>query len=249
MVGLPWEQHVTFLDEPQRAARHRARGSAKASRRAPDTRPCSPTPSATRSPPRSSAGTAPHKIERFIQRLYNAVKAEDPTRWSPTSIIPRTEYLYLPFLDFVCFNVYLESRERLEAYLARLQNIAGDRPLVMAEIGLDSLRNGEERQARAMEWQIRAVFAAGVRGRVRLRLDRRVAPRRARHRRLEVRPDHRDRKPKARPRRRQRAYADTPSRSDRTWPSVSVVVCSRNGARTIADASRACGASNIPTTK
>jgi len=31
----------------------------------------------------------------------------------------------------VCFNVYLETQERYEAYLARLQNIAGDRPLLM----------------------------------------------------------------------------------------------------------------------
>jgi len=38
---------------------------------------------------------------------------------------PTTEYLRLPFLDFVCFNVYLESQDRFEAYLARLQNIAG----------------------------------------------------------------------------------------------------------------------------
>jgi len=33
----------------------------------------------------------------------------------------------LPFLDFVCFNVYLESQERFEAYLARLHNAAGMR--------------------------------------------------------------------------------------------------------------------------
>ena len=34
---------------------------------------------------------------------------EDPAAWSPTSTIPTTEYLQLPFLDFVCFNVYLET--------------------------------------------------------------------------------------------------------------------------------------------
>ena len=56
---------------------------------------------------------------------------------------PTAEYLQLPFVDFVCFNVYLESQERLAAYLARLHNLAGDRPLVLAEIGLDSRRNGE----------------------------------------------------------------------------------------------------------
>ena len=72
------------------------------------------------------------------------------------------------------------SQERLAAYLARLQNLAGDRPLVMAEIGLDSLRQrrGAGRRSRS-SWQVRTAFAAGLRRRVRLRLDRRVAPRRA----------------------------------------------------------------------
>ena len=60
---------------------------------------------------------------------------------------PTTEYLELPFLDFVAYNVYLEAREQLAAYLARLQNIAGERPLVLAEIGLDSRRNGQIAQA------------------------------------------------------------------------------------------------------
>ena len=77
---------------------------------------------------------------------------------------PSTEYLELPFLDLVCFDVYLESQDRLEGYLQRLQNLAGDRPLVMSEIGLDSFRNGEDVQARALDWQIRTTFAGGCAG-------------------------------------------------------------------------------------
>jgi hypothetical protein len=46
--------------------------------------------------------------------------------------------LQLPFLDLVCFNVYLESEERFESYLARLQNIAGDKPLLLTELGFTS---------------------------------------------------------------------------------------------------------------
>ena len=55
-------------------------------------------------------------------------------------------------------------QECYEAYLARLQNIAGDRPLLMSEIGLDSLRHGAETQARVLDWQIRSAFAAGCAG-------------------------------------------------------------------------------------
>jgi len=81
-------------------------------------------------------------VERYLERLSWAVKSEDPTGLVSYVNYPSTEYLELPFLDLVCFNVYLESKDRLEAYLPRLQNLAGDRPLVLSEIGLDSLRNG-----------------------------------------------------------------------------------------------------------
>ncbi len=66
------------------------------------------------------------KVERYLERLYRIVKQEDPEGLVTYVNYPTTEYLRLPFLDFVCFNVYLESQDRFEAYLARLQNIAGD---------------------------------------------------------------------------------------------------------------------------
>src|SRR5438046_6462715 len=104
------------------------------------------------------------KLERFLERLYYAVKAEDPECLVTYVNYPSTEYLQLSFLDFVCFNVYLESQTCFEAYLARLNNIAGDRPLVMAELGLDSYRNGETAQADALAWQLRTAFSAGCAG-------------------------------------------------------------------------------------
>src|SRR5213595_3741635 len=104
------------------------------------------------------------RVQRYLERLYRVIKDEDPDGLVTYVNYPTTEYLELPFLDFVCFNVYLESQERFEAYLARLQNIAGDRPLVMSELGLDAVRNGEAAQARALDWQIRTAFAAGCAG-------------------------------------------------------------------------------------
>src|SRR5881296_2292838 len=104
------------------------------------------------------------RVERYLERLYRAVKSEDPAGLVTYVNYPSTEYLELPFLDLVCFNVYLESQDRLEVYLQRLQNLAGDRPLVMSEIGLDSFRNGEDVQARALDWQIRTTFAEGCAG-------------------------------------------------------------------------------------
>src|SRR3989454_12533519 len=96
------------------------------------------------------------KIEQYLERLYRAVKEEDPDGLVTYVNYPTTEYLQLPFLDLVCFNVYLESKDRFESYLARLQNIAGNRPLMMSELGLDSLRNGEDAQARSLDLQVRS---------------------------------------------------------------------------------------------
>src|SRR5438876_6744364 len=104
------------------------------------------------------------RIQKFLRRLYLAVKAEAPDTLVSYVNFPTTEYLDLPFLDFCCFNVYLERPETLAAYLSQLQNIAGDRPLVMAEVGLDSCRNGTIAQAEALDWQIRTVFEGGCAG-------------------------------------------------------------------------------------
>ena len=104
------------------------------------------------------------RVERYLERLYRAVKDEDPEGIVTYVNYPTTEYLDLPFLDLLAFNVYLETQDRLEAYLARLQNVAGDRPLLMSELGLDSFRNGLERQAEVLDWQIRTAFRAGCAG-------------------------------------------------------------------------------------
>src|SRR5437870_2539588 len=104
------------------------------------------------------------RVERWLERFYRIVKAEDPQGLVTYVNYPSTEYLQLPFIDFACFNVYLEAQEHLEAYLARLHNIVGDRPLVMGEIGLDSRRNGEDGQACTLEWQVRTAFASGCAG-------------------------------------------------------------------------------------
>ena len=163
MVGLPWEQHVTFLDDKRRA--QAIENSVRAGIRA-----CAGHPAVlcyvigNEIPAPIVRWYGRRRVERFLERLYRAGKAEDPQGLVTYVNYPTTEYLRLPFIDLVCFNVYLESQERLGAYLARLQNIAGERPLIMAEIGLDSRRHGEETQACALDWQVRTAFATGCAG-------------------------------------------------------------------------------------
>ena len=173
------------------------------------------------------------RIERFLERLYRAVKEEDPEGLVTYVNYPTTEYLQLPFLDLVAFNVYLESRQRLEAYIARLHNIAGDRPLLMSEVGLDAMRNGEGRQAEVLDWQIRTAFTSGSAGvfvfswtdewhRAGFQVED-----------WAFGLTHLDRSPKPALTATSRTLATVPFPSDVRWPRVSVVICSYNGSRTI----------------
>jgi glycosyltransferase involved in cell wall biosynthesis len=147
---------------------------------------------------------------------------------------PTTEYLDLPFLDVMCANVYLESRDRLAAYLARLHNLAGDRPLLLTEIGLDSRRHGRDAQAVALDWQLRAAFDSGCAGAF-------VFAWTDEWHRGGFDVDDWDFGLTDRMRHAKPALSVVRNALDevpfgkRQWPRVSVVVCSKNGARTIRD--------------
>ncbi|HKZ87370.1 MAG TPA: glycosyltransferase [Anaerolineae bacterium] len=234
MVGLPLERYVGFLTDKKGAPDMEALVRT-------GVRSCAGHPAVlcyaigNEIPASIVRWHGPRRIEHFLERLYRAAKAEDPHGLVTYVNYPSTEYLQLPFLDLACFNVYLESQESFEAYLARLQNIAGDRPLIMTEIGLDSLRNGEETQARALDWQIRAAFAGGCAGAFAYAWTDEW------HRSGEDVDDwefgltRRDRQPKPALATVRDAYAEAPFPPDLPWPSISVVVCSYNGARTLRD--------------
>lgn len=175
------------------------------------------------------------KIERYLKKVYRAIKAEDPDGIVTYVNYPTTEYLQLPFLDLVSFNVYLESEERLGAYLARLQNMAGDRPLLMSEVGLDAIRNGEETQARVMEWQIRKSFAAGCVGCVIFSWTDEWYRGGAEVDDWAFGLTTEAREPKPALNVVRQAFSEVPFKADINWPGISIVVCSYNGARTIRD--------------
>lgn len=163
MIGLPWEQHIAFLDDVSRikSIKERIRFGVQSCAGHPAVL-CYTIGNEIPSPIVRWYG--PRKIERFLKELYQTAKKVDPAGLVTYVNYPSTEYLQLPFVDFLSFNVYLETEERLSSYLARLQNIAGESPLVLAEIGLDSQRNGEEKQAAALDWQIRTAFRSGCAG-------------------------------------------------------------------------------------
>jgi GT2 family glycosyltransferase len=104
------------------------------------------------------------RIENFLRELRDIAGAEAPNTLVTYVNHPPTEYLDLPFLDVVSYNIYLEREPEFRAYLDRLQILAGDRPVFLAEIGLDSRAHGEGEQAKFLNWQLRAVFEKGLCG-------------------------------------------------------------------------------------
>ena len=175
------------------------------------------------------------RVERYLERMYNAVKKEDPQSLVSYVNYPTTEYLRLPFLDLVCFNVYLEDRERFEAYVARLQNIAQDRPLIMSELGLDSKRKGELAQASTLTWLIGSSFAGGCSGVFVFSWTDEWFCNGADVDDWGFGLTDRDRHPKPALHQVRRAFLDALGGAERSWPRISVVVCSYNGGRTIRD--------------
>jgi len=174
-------------------------------------------------------------VEDYLERLYRVVKEEDPGGLVTYVNYPSTEYLELPFLDIVSFNVYLESEERLRGYLARLQNLAGDRPLLMGELGLDSMRNGEQVQAQALERQVRATFACGGAGAFVFSWTDEWYRGGADVDDWAFGLTDADRRPKPALKAVQRAFAEVPLGSAMRYPRMSVIVCVYNAAQTVRD--------------
>lgn len=163
MAGLPWEQHVAFLDSAKQKNDiiKRTREGVVSCGQHPAVL-CYTIGNEIPAPMVRWYGKK--KIESFLKEMYRAAKAADPQSLVTYVNYPTTEYLDLRFLDFDCFNVYLETPEKLSAYIQRLHNLSGDRPLVLAEIGLDSMRNGTEKQAEVLNWQIKTIFGKGCAG-------------------------------------------------------------------------------------
>ena len=163
IVGLAWSQHLCFLDDAKLTAQIRRQVR-------DEVRACADHPAVlafaigNEIPAPIVRWHGKKKIEGFLCQLMQDVKSIAPQALVTYVNFPPTDYLDLSFLDFVCFNVFLHAEADFRAYLAKLQNVAGNRPLVLTEIGMDSIREGESAQAEFLDWQLRAAFQGGVAG-------------------------------------------------------------------------------------
>jgi O-antigen biosynthesis protein len=105
-------------------------------------------------------------IADAIRSLVEAAREQDPEQLLTYANYPTAEYLPLETLDFLMFNVFLERRADFRSYLTRLHHLAGDRPLVLGELGIPAGdgADGEHQQAGVLDWQLETALERGVGG-------------------------------------------------------------------------------------
>ena len=163
LAGIPWSQHITFLDNPA-IQTEIVRTVVEAVRGLQRHRAIFAYLIGNEIPPDMVRWHGPERVRTFLKRLVGAIKEVHPEGLVSYANFPSTEYLTIDFTDFLCFNVYLHDEEAFRRYLSRLHNLAVDRPLVLTEFGIDSMREGEDEQARILSWQVRTAFEMGAAG-------------------------------------------------------------------------------------
>jgi len=164
MVGMPWPFHMAFLDsrEMVRDIRNTIREGVQKMRQFAEVIFAYSIGNEIRSDIVRWHG--PRATSRFLAELYDIGKQTDPDGLFTYSNYPSAEYLDLGFLDFISFNVYLHREADFRRYLTHLLAATRDRPLVLSETGMDTIREGEASQAELLSWQSRAAFELGLSG-------------------------------------------------------------------------------------
>ncbi len=104
------------------------------------------------------------RVAEFIEGLIRIGRAIDPDTLFSYATYPPTEYLLPENVDFCCFNVYLHDQRDFEHYLLRLQNLTGERPLILGEFGMDTIRHSQQDQAEMLSWHVDSVVKCGLAG-------------------------------------------------------------------------------------
>lgn len=233
LADIPWGKHLCFLDTRQSRndARQAVRRAATACRDFPSVLGFS---IGNEIPSDVVRWHGAEQVASFLASLADTVRQADPEALVTYANFPPTEYLELPFLDFATFNIYLHDLGAFRRYLLRLQNIVGDMPLVLGELGMDTLRHGEDEQAAFLRGHLREASLLGLAGAFvfawtdlwhtggHLVEDWAFGVTRA------------DRSPKPACRTLGELHAARPADLLAAHPHVSVVVCCYNGGRTLA---------------
>jgi glycosyltransferase involved in cell wall biosynthesis len=232
LVDIPWPKHLCFLDSP--ALRAEALEAVRAGVAAADGHPAIFAYSLVNEIPAEIVRwSGARQIERFVDELVAVAKSVDPKCLCTFANFPPTEFLKPERVDFFSFNVYLNEPSALEGYLARLQMLADNKPLVLSELGMDSLRQGEPRKSEVLSAQLQSAFRCGLAGAIIFSYTDDWFRGGVHIEDWEFGLTTRDRLPKNSFFSVQRAFAAAPYFPLPAYPKVSVVVASYNGARTL----------------
>jgi len=231
-IDVPWNKHLCFLESSQhRRAAHQAVRKAVLS--------CAKHPAvfgfsiANEIAPDIVRWSGSTRVAEFIDELVQEAKQADPQCLCTFTNYPPTEFLHPQCLDFICFNVYLHQELAFKSYLARLQMAAESKPLLLGELGFDSLREGEERKSRMLSWQIESTFRSGLAGAVVFSFTDDWWRNGEQIRDWQMGLTTVERKPKLSYRAVETAFLNAPRFGLARYPKVSVVVASYNAERTL----------------
>jgi GT2 family glycosyltransferase len=231
-IDIPWNKHLCFLDTRSRRqeAREAIRSAVAGCVRHPAVFAFSV---ANEIPADIVRWSGAKPVADFIDELVQVAKQADPECLCTFTNFPPTEFLQPQALDFHCFNVYLHQPAAFRGYLAKLQMAAEAKPLLLGELGVDSVREGDERKGQMLGWQLEAAFRGGLSGAVVFsftddwwRDGRQVED-------WGMGVTTPDRTPKHSAEALKNTLAAAPYFRLSRYPMVSVIVCSYNGDRTL----------------
>ncbi len=163
IAGIPWAEHVDFLSDKRLCRDIEGRVREAASRLGGE-----PAIAAflvgNEIEKTLVRWMGPRRVRAFLERLIAIGRGAAPQSLFSYATYPSTEYLMPRTADFLAVNVYLERQAAWERYLLRLQNLAGGKPLLIAEHGLDAAARGEAAQAETMRLQQESLKKTGAAG-------------------------------------------------------------------------------------
>jgi GT2 family glycosyltransferase len=245
LLDVPWAKHQCFLDS--RRARREARQAVRQAAERGRGHPCVLAYSiGNEIPPGIVRWHGARRVERFLAELAEVARQADPEGLVTYTSYPPTEYLDLSFTDFATFNVYLHDPETFRRYLFRLQNLVGDKPLLLGELGMDTFRHGEDGQACFLAGHLREALLMGLAGAFVFAWTDAWHTGGHAIESWAFGITHADRLPKAACQVLKEVFEPPPAALLPAAPRVSVVVCSYNGGQTLGECLRSLLALDYP---
>ncbi|MBC7782631.1 MAG: glycosyltransferase, partial [Burkholderiales bacterium] len=232
-VDVPWPKNLTFIGnaEIMDQARAAVRGAAVAAGNHPATFAISVV---NELPADIVRFVGAEPICDFVDELIDIVHHVAPDCLATFANYPTTEYLNPRNVDFVSFNVYLHKEQVFRNYLARLQMIAGEKPLMLGEYGIDTGREKtEEQQAEILATHVRCVFDEGLSGTFIFSYTDDWFTGGMQIEDWKFGLVRRDRSPKPAFYSARKLFEKVPQVCEEKLPKISVIICSYNGASTV----------------